>query len=83
MKLTGENRCTRGTTCPSTPLSTTIPAWTDPGFVAFMEPSMLISCPKEHSSVPIQSQMNSVHTYVLYLKIRFIVILPSTPRSSM
>jgi hypothetical protein len=31
MKLTGENRSTRGKTCPSTTLSTTNPTWTDPG----------------------------------------------------
>jgi hypothetical protein len=31
MKLTGENRSTRGKTCPSATLSTTNPTWTDPG----------------------------------------------------
>jgi hypothetical protein len=31
MKLTGENRKTRGKTCPSATLSTTNPIWTDPG----------------------------------------------------
>jgi hypothetical protein len=31
MKLAGENRSTRGKTCPSTTLSTTNPTWTDPG----------------------------------------------------
>jgi hypothetical protein len=31
MKLTGENRRTRGETCPSATLSTTNPIWTDPG----------------------------------------------------
>jgi hypothetical protein len=31
MKLTGEKRSTRGKTCPSATLSTTNPAWTDPG----------------------------------------------------
>jgi hypothetical protein len=31
MKLTGENRRTRGKTCPSATLSTTNPTWTDPG----------------------------------------------------
>jgi hypothetical protein len=31
MKLTGENRGTRGKTCPSAILSTTNPSWTDPG----------------------------------------------------
>jgi hypothetical protein len=31
MKLTGENRSTRGKTCSSATLSTTNPAWTDPG----------------------------------------------------
>jgi hypothetical protein len=31
MKLTGENRRTRGRTCPSPTLSTTNPKWTDPG----------------------------------------------------
>jgi hypothetical protein len=31
MKLTGENRDTRGKTCPSATLSTTNPTWTDPG----------------------------------------------------
>jgi hypothetical protein len=31
MKLTGENRRTRGKTCPSAILSTTNPTWTDPG----------------------------------------------------
>jgi hypothetical protein len=31
MKLTGENRSTRGKTCPSATLSTTNPAWTDVG----------------------------------------------------
>jgi hypothetical protein len=31
MKLTGENRSTRGKTCPSATLSTTVPTWTDPG----------------------------------------------------
>jgi hypothetical protein len=31
MKLTGENRSTRGKTCPSVTLSTTNPTWTDPG----------------------------------------------------
>jgi hypothetical protein len=31
MKLTGENRSTRGNTCPSAILSTTNPTWTDPG----------------------------------------------------
>jgi hypothetical protein len=31
MKLTGEDRSTRGKTCPSATLSTTNPAWTDPG----------------------------------------------------
>jgi hypothetical protein len=31
MKLTGENRCTRGKTCPSAALTTTNPTWTDPG----------------------------------------------------
>jgi hypothetical protein len=30
MKLTGENRRTRGKTCPSDTLSTTNPTWTDP-----------------------------------------------------
>jgi hypothetical protein len=29
MKLTGENRSTRGKTCPSATLSTTNPTWTD------------------------------------------------------
>jgi hypothetical protein len=29
MKLTGENRSTCGKTCPSAPLSTTNPTWTD------------------------------------------------------
>jgi hypothetical protein len=31
MKLTGENRSTRGKTCPRATLSTTNPTWTDPG----------------------------------------------------
>jgi hypothetical protein len=31
MKFTGENRRTRGKTCPSATLSTTNPTWTDPG----------------------------------------------------
>jgi hypothetical protein len=31
MKLTGENRRTRGKTCPGATLSTTNPTWTDPG----------------------------------------------------
>jgi hypothetical protein len=31
MKLTGENRSTRGKTCPSATLSATNPTWTDPG----------------------------------------------------
>ena len=31
MKLTGENRSTRGKTCPSATLSTTNPTWTRPG----------------------------------------------------
>jgi hypothetical protein len=31
MRLTGENRSTRGKTCPSATLSTTNPTWTDPG----------------------------------------------------
>jgi hypothetical protein len=31
MKLTGENRSTRGKTSPSATLSTTNPTWTDPG----------------------------------------------------
>jgi hypothetical protein len=31
MKLTGENRSTRGKTCPIAILSTTNPTWTDPG----------------------------------------------------
>jgi hypothetical protein len=31
MKLTGENRSTRGKTCPSATLSTTNLTWTDPG----------------------------------------------------
>jgi hypothetical protein len=31
MKLTGENRSTRGKTCPSVTLSTTNPIWTDVG----------------------------------------------------
>jgi hypothetical protein len=31
MKLTGENRSTRGKTCPSVNFSTTNPTWTDPG----------------------------------------------------
>jgi hypothetical protein len=31
MKLTRENRSTRGKTCPSATLSTTNPTWTDPG----------------------------------------------------
>jgi hypothetical protein len=31
MKLTGENRSTRGKTCPSATLSTPNPTWTDPG----------------------------------------------------
>jgi hypothetical protein len=31
MKLTGENRSTRGETCPSATLSTTNPTWTNPG----------------------------------------------------
>jgi hypothetical protein len=31
MKLTGENRSTRGKTCPSATLSTTNPTWIDPG----------------------------------------------------
>jgi hypothetical protein len=31
MKLTGENRSTRGKTCPSATLSSTNPTWTDPG----------------------------------------------------
>jgi hypothetical protein len=31
MKLIGENRSTRGETCPSATLSTTNPTWTDPG----------------------------------------------------
>jgi hypothetical protein len=31
MKLTWENRSTRGKTCPSATLSTTKPTWTDPG----------------------------------------------------
>jgi hypothetical protein len=31
MRLTGENRNTRGKTCPSATLSTTNPTWTDPG----------------------------------------------------
>jgi hypothetical protein len=31
MKLTGENRSTRGKTCPSATFSTTNPTWTDKG----------------------------------------------------
>jgi hypothetical protein len=31
MKLTGENRSTRGKTCPSATFSTINPTWTDPG----------------------------------------------------
>jgi hypothetical protein len=31
MKLTKDNRSTRGKTCPSTTLSNTNPTWTDPG----------------------------------------------------
>jgi hypothetical protein len=30
MKMTGEHRSTRGKTCHSATLSTTIPTWTDP-----------------------------------------------------
>jgi hypothetical protein len=32
MILTGENRNTRGKTCPNATLSTTYPTWTDPGW---------------------------------------------------
>jgi hypothetical protein len=38
MKLTGENRSTRGKTCPSATLSTTNPTWTDPGWEAGDKP---------------------------------------------
>jgi hypothetical protein len=31
MKLTGENRSTRGKPCPNATFSTTNPTWTDPG----------------------------------------------------
>jgi hypothetical protein len=31
MKLTGEDRRTRGETCPSVTLAATNPTWTDPG----------------------------------------------------
>jgi hypothetical protein len=31
MKLTGQNRSTRGKTCPSATVSTINPTWTDPG----------------------------------------------------
>jgi hypothetical protein len=31
MKMTGENRSTRGKPCPSATMSTTNPTWTDPG----------------------------------------------------
>jgi hypothetical protein len=31
MNVTGKHRNTRGKTCPSAPLSTTNPTWTDPG----------------------------------------------------
>ena len=31
MKLTRENRSSRGETCPNATLSTTNPTWTDPG----------------------------------------------------
>jgi hypothetical protein len=31
MKMTGENRSTRGKICPIATLSTTNPTWTDPG----------------------------------------------------
>jgi hypothetical protein len=31
MELTGENRSTRGQTCPSATFSTTNPTWTNPG----------------------------------------------------
>jgi hypothetical protein len=36
MKLTGENRSTRGKTCPSATLSTTNPTWADPGSNPFL-----------------------------------------------
>jgi hypothetical protein len=38
MQLTGENRSTRGKTCPSATLSTTNPTWTDTGFFFLLIP---------------------------------------------
>jgi hypothetical protein len=43
MKLTGENRSTRGKSCPTATLFTTNPTWTDPGLRGTSDVGTLIS----------------------------------------
>jgi hypothetical protein len=56
MKLTGENRITRGKTCPSATLSTTNPTWTDPG-----------SNPGLRGDRPATNRLSHGTAYVCYL----------------
>jgi hypothetical protein len=54
MKLTGENRSTRGKTCPSATLSTTHPTWTDLGSNAGLRGERLATNRLSHGTACIE-----------------------------
>jgi hypothetical protein len=59
MKLTGENRSTRGKTCPSATLSTTNPTWIDPGSNPSLRGEKLAANRLSHGTACEQLTLNS------------------------
>jgi hypothetical protein len=64
MKLTGENRSTRGKTCPSVTLSITNPTWTDPGSNPVLRDERPATNRLSHGTAP---QVVTVTKFILLL----------------
>jgi hypothetical protein len=79
--LTGENRSTRGKTCPSATLSTTNPTWTDPGSNLVLRVERPATNRLSHDTAtsplmdPVLSQAKHC-TSSQYIALRHISILP-------
>ena len=83
MKLTGENRSTRGKTCPSATLSTTNPTWTDPGLNPDLRGERPATNRQSHGTALHGMLQGKLHLCYLLTDIKYLNILTSvTVRSN-
>jgi hypothetical protein len=82
MKLTGNNRTTRGKTCPSATLSTTNPTWTAPGSNPVLRGGRPVANRLSHGTAKFITyySVNTIkvslcHTKFLTLKLRIVKCL--------